>query len=310
MCSNVAVTALANNASFNGSGDATANALLQLNAQTGNVQTRNLTVVASALSLADNEVTGTAFANIQANGNIDITGGVNVAAVAVSDNPSDNNSSVFANGNLLMNALTGHVNVTQDVTVGALAKQRNSSADATASALINANTLVMINGNVTVTATASGENVNAANDFAYANLLLDAAAGDVVVNHGIEVSAAAHGFGTGLSSNANATAEATANIVGNNINVAGNVIVTANAVQSGDHDASSGANALANLLMNAATGHVNVGGDVVASAFARQMGSSCGISQCPGEYRREHRYHRQRQCRCDGFGRQSGRPHH
>ena len=267
---NVAVVAQAADTNAGGSQSASAFANLRLNAQASSVAARNLLVSASAFNAADHEVKAQALGSIQANTDIDINGSINVAAAAVGDNTDG--SSGHANAHLVLNAVTGHVNVTKDVIVDALAKTLNSSAAATASASINAATNVTINGNVALKATASGSNVNATSDEAVANLLLHAG-GDITVNHDVSVAARAHGFGTDAT-DADASANASANITANNIDIGGNVAVNANASQSGSSDNSSHANAFANLLMHANSGHVNVGRDVTVNAFAQQGGSS------------------------------------
>src|SRR6266481_462722 len=126
--------------------------------------------------------------------------------------------------------------------------------------------------NLTVTALATENGLGGSSAQAVANLQLQAQSGNLNVTGNVVDHAFASAAGTDQ-----ATANAQANILAfNNIDIGGNLAVTAAANEL--NHSGSGVNASANLQVDATHGHVNVGGDIDVSAIAHSSGGTTSAS--------------------------------
>ena len=160
----------------------------------------------------------------------------------------------------------GDFNASGDINVQAHAHGlTQQTADATVNIFAHNNISLH---NLTVTALATENGFGGSSAQAAANLLLEAHSGNLGATGNIVDHAFAAAAGTDQ-----ATANAQANILAfNNIDIGGNLAVTASANDL--RSLATSANAVANLQVDASHGHVNVGGDIDVSAIAHSSGGT------------------------------------
>ena len=258
--SGIDVTAAADETNSDG-GDARALANLAMSASTGTLAVNGHIRVSADATTEGSK--GTAVANATANlhannGDIFLTGNVDVDATAIASESTGGGASACANLKII--ASSGTVEIHGNVMVNAFADHEGTgSARADADALIWANTKpgghggdVKIFGNIGMKATAEGSN-SGVSTAANVSLNIVASSGNVFVGGGVFLRASALGSGSATTfANVAATINARHGVV-----IGGDIFATASAEQfSGD--ANVGANAFVavvagnNISMNGA----------------------------------------------------------
>ncbi len=240
------------------SGDgAAANANLIIDARNGNVYANHgIAVDAVAGSGGSHSAVANARANIFARDDVVIAGSIGVDASAKGHSSPIN--AVNAEADLVVNARFGNVSL-DDIHVTANGRASSASLTRiTALASITACRNIDFLGVVDVAASAD-QNITSGNGVGVlANLLVDAAGGQVNAAGDISVSALARSGGSQT-----VAANALANIFAGRVVVGGNVDVTATAdmqgIPIGSHRIATGR---ANLVIDAASSDVSVAGDI------------------------------------------------
>ena len=272
-------------AAFDNSGQgATANANLFIQANEVHIGTSQGSANIIVAAIAQDSGSIPANVNAQANANI-LANASATDAISINDvtvfavaNAEAANSTVVANAHLFMSANHGGVRV-GSINVAAVATAENTQsvdAQANASANVQANKQIVVNGDIAVTASASATATDAGDANAFALLVLNAPNGSIDVEGTISVSANA--YENGASS---AVANATASIQGLQVTLNGGVDVEAHANLAN----SDGTNALAcaNLDIDAFSGSVNVNGPVTVNAQASGNGSGNASASAQAE---------------------------
>ena len=253
-------------------GSASANANLTMDAVTGNISVGGIAGAHAIAQASGSSTAGAhamASANIHAQINVDL-GGADVTANAKETAASQADAAI-ANANLLVEAVTGHVNVSGDIEVAAFAQEHASDqASAFAQANVNAHTFINVNGNVGVTASANNPGSGASSS------ALACASLQMVTATATSPSTTTSSFTLSPGNPAlprpsrRPTPWPTSRPT-TDITVGGNVDVTATA-NANNSDATN-ANALANLVMNAVGGTLQINHGVMVNAIAHDGGA-------------------------------------